>query len=635
MLYDAGYGVTMSAACELAGQLSVRASGTICLVPSPAASDLGLVQGDLGLAWEWYPLDRLGVGVHGGGGPYIASFGDSSGWSWTAEAGGQVVYRLNPAVSAVLSAGYEYHLAPGEPLLRSLGFGLGARLSPGGLSGGDVSIMEAVTGQVFPVFHTHYDDHPFGSVTVANGENGTIRDVRVSFFAKQYMTEPKLCAVFASIPRGGTVKAPVLALFNEDILRLTEDTKASAEISVTYSFLGSARQVRHTQVVQVRHRNAMSWDDDRRAAAFVSPRDPAVLRYSKYTAGLVREADTLTELDQNLKFAVGLFEGLALYGLNYVVDPTTPYSELSEHSGAVDFLQYPYQTLVYKGGDCDDLSIMFAAVLESVGIPAAFVTVPGHIYLAFGLQGDEAAARRGFSSPDDLIFINGKAWVPLEITLVNGGFVKAWQYGAREWREHPEERALLPVAEAWSVYDPVGIPGEDTRIVLPPAEGIVAAWKASMGTFVDRELQALTGRLRGQLAAKPADGRLLNSLGILYARYGHLSEARAEFEKAVKAGYQPAVCNLGNVAFLQKDYQTAMSMFARSLEQRPDHAASRLGYARAAYEIGQGALAAEQFDKLKATSPEVAAAYAYLASAADGGRASSAVSTLPSLWDGE
>ncbi|MCK4542225.1 MAG: transglutaminase domain-containing protein [Spirochaetales bacterium] len=74
---------------------------------------------------------------------------------------------------------------------------------------------------------------------------------------------------------------------------------------------------------------------------------------------------------------------LGLYGLNYVVDPRTPYTELSQQREWIDFIQFPRQTLEYRAGDCDDLSILYCALLESVGIETAFITVPGHILMAF------------------------------------------------------------------------------------------------------------------------------------------------------------------------------------------------------------------------------------------------------------
>ncbi|MFW6293995.1 MAG: hypothetical protein ACOC7V_16970, partial [Spirochaetota bacterium] len=68
----------------------------------------------------------------------------------------------------------------------------------------------------------------------------------------------------------------------------------------------------------------------------------------------------------------------------------------SEDRGAVDFLQFPRQTLTYSSGDCDDLTALYIALLESVGVDTAFITVPGHIYAAFAVETSPEEARREF-----------------------------------------------------------------------------------------------------------------------------------------------------------------------------------------------------------------------------------------------
>jgi hypothetical protein len=111
----------------------------------------------------------------------------------------------------------------------------------------------------------------------------------------------------------------------------------------------------------------MTWDDNRKASAFVTARDPAVMRFSKNISGMIRGKGSRA-INPDLLQAIGLFESLGLYGLNYVVDPRTPYTELSRQREWIDFIQFPRQTLEYRAGDCDDLSILYCALLESVGI---------------------------------------------------------------------------------------------------------------------------------------------------------------------------------------------------------------------------------------------------------------------------
>lgn len=636
--FSGGGGSSLEAAYRFKSGLKIHLSNNYSMTGSKADTPLSLISLGTGLGYGLSLGDRVGVAARADAGLYLASWGSYEGWQYHyyGRAGAEAGIRLSPALTFTLGASYTHYLGPEDPFLQGLGASIGLTLNLSGFGGEGLRIRGLKIAPIYPVFYSFYDKNAFGAIDLENGEDGTIRDVRVSFIIKQYMSEPKICASYPAIRKGGHTEVPVYALLREDVLKLTENTKTGAETIVDYTFLGKKRTIRFSETVPINHRNAMTWDDDRRAAAFVSAKDPAVLRYSKFAAGLIRETPDGGELDQNLKIALGLFEGLKLYGLNYVIDPTTPYKELSENQSAVDFLQYPYQTLVYKGGDCDDLSIMFAAILQSVGISSAFITVPGHIYVAFALGADEVAAKKAFSRQEDLIYAEGKVWAPVEITMINDGFLKAWQYGAREWREAgPERRALYPVEEAWKRYEPVGIPGEDTRIVLPPAEGIVKAFKAAVDAVASREIGAAAERIRAELGRAGDEMRQANALGVLYARYGKFSEARKEFEKAAKAGSPSAYCNLGNIAFAGKEYRAAAEYYEKALVLKPANSLALLGLARSRYELSDYPEAAKRFADLNRSAPQLAAAYAYVGTGnASGERASSAAENSGKLfWD--
>jgi hypothetical protein len=174
---------------------------------------------------------------------------------------------------------------------------------------------------------------------------------------------------------------------------------------------------------------------------------------------------------------MALFEALAAYGINYVIDPASSFVELSEDASALDSLNYPYQTLYYRGGDCDDLSILHCAMLEALGVDTAFITIPGHIYMAFdtGIGGEEWGV-------EDLIEQGGKLWMPVEITVPGEGFYHAWRIGAREWRAASsageaahgsldgEERRLYPMRDSWSFYPPVTVPEAGNQLPDLPEE---------------------------------------------------------------------------------------------------------------------------------------------------------------------
>ena len=98
---------------------------------------------------------------------------------------------------------------------------------------------------------------------------------------------------------------------------------------------------------------------------------------------------------------------------------------LTANKNVADFIQFPLQTLDNRGGKCSDLSVLYASLLEAVGVETAFITTPAHIFLAVALTLDPQEARKVFGHPEDLIFKEGKTWLPLEVTLREGGFTAA------------------------------------------------------------------------------------------------------------------------------------------------------------------------------------------------------------------
>jgi tetratricopeptide (TPR) repeat protein len=382
----------------------------------------------------------------------------------------------------------------------------------------------------------------------------------------------------------------------------------------------------------------MTWDDDRKAAAFVTAKDPVVLSFAKQVAS-VAGAYGSTAVNSSFRTALALFEALSRYGIGYVVDPTTPYAEFSENVAAVDYLQFPSQTLAYKAGDCDDISILYAALLEAVGIRTAFITAPGHIYMAFALGIEPESARRIFLRPEDLVFRDGDTWVPVEITLVRDGFIKAWQIGAKEWRETSDSgtAGFYPVGEAWQVYEPVGFGEYQAAILLPSADEIQREYSLELDRFIRAEVEPQASKLKTQIRDSGGSLRLVNSLGVLYARYGLLREAEEQFEQIVERGeYPAALVNLGNIAYLQGDMREALGYYERALERSPENSVALLGVAKASYELERYEAVDGALARLKALAPEVADKFSYLGSGEAGtARASRAAVKEISIWDEE
>jgi len=479
--------------------------------------------------------------------------------------------------------------------------------------------------EIFPVFHKYYDDHPVGSVTLINREKTAVSDIRFSFFVRQYMDSPKACPVPSSLSPGERCTVEIMSLLNEKVLEVTEATKVAADITLEYRIGGDPYRNTRTVTIRILDRNAMTWDDDRKAAAFVTAKDPAVLTFSKGVVGQIRDKGPAA-INPNLLAALGLFSALDLYGVSYVVDPKTPFVEFSKNSTSVDYLQFPRQTLEYRAGDCDDLSILYSALLESVGIETAFITVPGHIYLAFstGLRPEEA--QRALSSMTELIIMGDMTWVPVEVTERHGGFMKAWAEGAREWRisDSRGSAGFHPVHAAWQEYEPVGLPGSST-IVLPERNAIVDAYLREVDRFVDHEIAPQVARLEKEIQKSGGTPASHNKLGVMYAQYGKLDQAEAEFRKAAaEKGYVPGRLNLGHLYFIRKEWWRALEQYEQAVRLAPKNPMVLLSLSRVYYKTEQYNKAQDKYRELAEVNSKLAERFTYLggSSGTESGRAS-------------
>jgi hypothetical protein len=173
---------------------------------------------------------------------------------------------------------------------------------------------------------------------------------------------------------------------------------------------------------------------------FVKPDDPSVIRYTRDL--LLQTRDSLDGVGTDLepfRKATLLFNAFA-GKLIYVSDPKQ----------SADVVQYPAETLRLRGGDCDDMTVCFSSLLNSIGISTAFVDVVppadssnSHIYLLFDTGVDP---RYGNAiSPNSKRYIirrNPKGsetiWIPIETTVITRGFDAAWSQGAQEYFDDVE-----------------------------------------------------------------------------------------------------------------------------------------------------------------------------------------------------
>jgi hypothetical protein len=480
-----------------------------------------------------------------------------------------------------------------------------------------VQLIGLKTERIFPVFKNYYDDHPLATVLVHNYNGSAATNVTVTAEFKGYMDGPRSLQVPVTLAAGATQSVDVNALFNDHILTISEASKLGLTFTIHYTQDGANQSETYSPTVDVLYRNAITWDDDRHVAAFISARDPAAFGYVRGVVSATRDVRNHA-LSQNLQTAIVVHEALKRLGLIYSKVPSSAFNKGDKV--AVDTVQFPQETLVSKTGDCSDLTVLWCSLLESVGIETAALTIPGHIYMAFALDTTPAQATAILGTPDKFIIRDGKVWVPVETTMITDSFMAAWKEGARE--SDPAINpglAFYPIHEAWKAYAPIVVSGTASSPALPAANDLFAALSTDLGTVVKTEMTPRAAKLQADIKAGSNVNKATNSLGLLYAKYGQYDQAlKTLTDLTAKQSYGPAFVNLGNLLLLQKQYQAALERFTSWLNVNPDEAVAVAGQALAYDALGDQAHAKDSFVRLSELDKNLAQKYSFLNTAETG-----------------
>jgi hypothetical protein len=293
-----------------------------------------------------------------------------------------------------------------------------------------------VTSDVYPSSYETFAYRPIGRVKVRNISDRPI-EAKVGFYLKPYMDAPTETKRYLIQP-GAVSDIPFTAFFNDLIKSVTEPQVRDGDVYVVAS---PAEEYDDKSQARVKIYSRNNWNGEALTLRyFMTPTEPDVLRFTRSVLNSHKDRlDTVSPTLLKFEHAKILFNEFA-QRLSYVNDP-----RLSK-----DWVQYPGETLSLHGGDCDDMTVCFASLLASVGIPSAFIdvvppTAPGdaHIYMMFdtGVEASKAdvisknrkryVVRRNENGTETI-------WLPIETTQIAKGFEEAWTTGAKEYLDDVE-----------------------------------------------------------------------------------------------------------------------------------------------------------------------------------------------------
>src|SRR5258706_10684864 len=266
-------------------------------------------------------------------------------------------------------------------------------------SGGRIALEGLRLERVFVSAHKQYATEPLGRIKVRNDSGEDYKNLKLSFFIKEYMDFP-VTQEIAALKSKSTLDLKLNATFNNKVLGIDEDTRVLVVVTLALADARDGSQ-EITQPMTLYGKNALVWSNSDMIGSFVTPRDDTLRNFVREAANRY-SPPSQGVLNRPLSQAATVFNVLSALGLRYQPDPNTPYSRLS--ADQVDYVQFPRETLKLKSGDCDDLSVLLAASYENLGIESALGEGPGHLFMMFR-TGIKEADRGLISLQADLLVI--------------------------------------------------------------------------------------------------------------------------------------------------------------------------------------------------------------------------------------
>jgi len=460
---------------------------------------------------------------------------------------------------------------------------------------GEVTIQD-----IFPGMYKYYTKQPVTRVQIKNNTNIPIEKIKVSMHVNKYMDFPSESQVISSLAPGRETSIDLPAEFNNEILKITEDTPMQAQIKVDYVAEGKRLQLTKTESFKLYNRYSMTWDDFNKLAAFVTPKDIPIKTFAR---GIVQKYRTekIAGFPGAMVQAILIFDALGALDMTYVLDPQSPYRQRDDTLELVDQIQYPRDTLRFKTGDCDDCAVLYCALLQNIGLNTAFIDVKDHIFMAFDTQISENEAFAKFGDKELYFILNETAWIPVETTLFIKGFAQAWLFASKAFQKASAQNkvTIIEVRKAWNTFYPVTLPSTKWESPFPPRTKILNYFQKDKKIFNSLGSTGMIAKLKSQLKRNPKNPELLNKLGITYGLIGNTKASLKYIKQAVKNSPKTAKYynNLANVYFLENELKEALKNYQKAIKLQPDNPNFRINLANLYAIMGEQKKAEQEIEK--------------------------------------
>lgn len=282
----------------------------------------------------------------------------------------------------------------------------------------DLSFTQTETYSV-TILRSLGNDVEIGEIELQNSGNDIADSISISISSEKGYIESQSFKLDNSISSGNEQTVVIYVTLTDEALDIL--TKNTITLDIKMSYYNSANE-KFTQEesfnFDVYGHNSLVGGGQESYSAWMTPSHPVIRGFaSEATSGLGAGSGS-DEIKS--RAAELLFEAMIDYGVDYVNDV----------NGVGEYVQFPYETLKNKNGDCEDLAILYASLLESIGVESVLLKLPGHVFAGY------------YTS-------EGKI-VPIETTSYS--FENAVYSGKHHTSEYTEEIEIYNPSDYWDTY---------------------------------------------------------------------------------------------------------------------------------------------------------------------------------------
>ncbi len=465
----------------------------------------------------------------------------------------------------------------------------------------EIEIKKLEFYKVFPALCEYYKTNPIGTVTLYNTREISIENISVTVTIPQ-ITDRPYKKIIPALMGGEELTVDIIAPINNRIFDICKNGSATfnADLEVEWIFNKKQGAANKSAIIQAQGINAMDWKDRKQYACFINPEDVNLRTFVNTHITQLFKTQPVGELNKNIQRAVQVWCFYSANGIRYIPDMSTANLTGSE----IDNVQFPFQTLTQKAGDCDDLLALLAATLSVIGVECGFIDIPGHVMLVIntGITTEEIFSL-GFE-PSQFIYKNKKYWLPIETTLLGKEtFTASWKKASKDYNmliEKGIDPQLIEFDIAHQLYPPAPYTEQISSYEYSNKTQAITKYETEIENIKLMGKVAQEEKFVETLKKYPTNLKVANQYALWCVKNNRPGKAAELWYQILTQDPQNlgALINLGNLQFNGGNYNEARINYLNALELSNDKDPILRNLCILEYKSGNQSQAREYFNRM-------------------------------------